>query len=127
MFCNLSRRHSAELTTATGSCIIDVQMPPDAKFAFLEFADPDTATKALQLAGISFMGSPLKIGRPHDYMPLEAVQSLLSPAAAASAFSPGLSSSAPVTVLKPSRFVALGKLSTKVLKLSHSIGYTFPR
>lgn len=102
--------HSAELTTATGSCIIDVQMPPDSKFAFLEFADPDTATKALQLAGISFMGSPLKIGRPHDYMPLEAVHSLLSPAAAASASSPGVSSSAAATVLKPSRYVALGNV-----------------
>ena len=44
--------HSAELTAATGSCIIDVQMPPDSKFAFLEFADPDTATNALPLAGV---------------------------------------------------------------------------
>ena len=104
--------HSAELTTATGTCILDVQMPPDSKFAFLEFADPETATKALQLAGISFMGSPLKISRPHDYMPLEAVQSLLSPAAAAAAAasSPGVSSSTPVTVLKPSRYVALGNV-----------------
>ena len=57
------------------------------------------------------MGSPLKISRPHDYMPLEAVQSLLTPAAAAaSASSPGVSSSAPVTVLKPSRYVALGNV-----------------
>lgn len=104
--------HSAELTTATGTCILDVQMPPDSKFAFLEFADPETATKALQLAGISFMGSPLKMSRPHDYMPLDAVQSLLSPAAAASASlsSPGVLSSAPVAVLKPSRYVALGNV-----------------
>jgi hypothetical protein len=101
--------HSAELTSATGSCIIDVQMPPDSKFAFLEFADPDTATKALQLAGISFMGSPLKINRPHDYMPLDAVQSLLSPAAvAAAAASPGQLASA--TVMKPSQYVALANV-----------------
>jgi hypothetical protein len=105
--------HSAELTTATGTCILDVQMPPDSKFAFLEFADPETATKALQLAGISFMGSPLKMSRPHDYMPLDAVQSLLSPAAAAasaSLSSPGVLSSAPVSVLKPSRYVVLGNV-----------------
>jgi hypothetical protein len=46
-------------------------------------------------------------------MPLEAVQSLLSPAAAAAAAaasSPGVSSSTPVAVLKPSRFLALGNV-----------------
>lgn len=39
----------------------------NSKFAFIELATPDLATKALQLNGIPFLGSYLKISRPSKY------------------------------------------------------------
>jgi splicing factor U2AF subunit len=39
----------------------------DRKFAFLEFSTVDMATAALQLDGVTFKGSQLKVRRPNDY------------------------------------------------------------
>ncbi|KAL4448392.1 hypothetical protein ABPG75_005611 [Micractinium tetrahymenae] len=50
--------------------IINCQVTPERNFAFIEFADTADATAALQLDGIPFRGSTLKIKRPKDYMPL---------------------------------------------------------
>ncbi|KAK2078499.1 hypothetical protein QBZ16_003339 [Prototheca wickerhamii] len=49
--------------------IIGCQLTAEKNFAFIEFGDVPDCTAALQLDGIPYMGSVLKIKRPKEFTP----------------------------------------------------------
>ncbi|EJU03531.1 hypothetical protein DACRYDRAFT_77158 [Dacryopinax primogenitus] len=46
----------------------EVRVSHEKNYAYIEFSNPDDATKTMELDGTVFLGQPLKIRRPHDYL-----------------------------------------------------------
>jgi len=60
---------AAGLTNGEGSCVSDVWISAEKQFAFVEVRSIAEAANAMQLDGITLFGTPLRINRPHDYVP----------------------------------------------------------
>lgn len=52
-----------------GNPVVSVHLNLEKKFAFVEFRTPEEATAAIDLDGVAFKGSLLKVRRPSDYTP----------------------------------------------------------
>jgi len=52
--------------------VISTWLSSEGKFGFVEFRTPEEATSGLMLDGCNFMGRTLRLGRPKDYMPIDA-------------------------------------------------------
>eukprot|EP00961_Rhodomonas_salina_P195963 2645228-Rhodomonas_salina.1 len=61
--------HQAGLTQSTGCCVSDVWISSEKHFAFVEVRTVTEANNAMSLDGITFYGTPLRVNRPHDYVP----------------------------------------------------------
>ncbi|EKX41532.1 hypothetical protein GUITHDRAFT_112506 [Guillardia theta CCMP2712] len=59
----------AGLTQSPGCCVCDVWISSEKHFAFIEVRTVQEATSAMTLDGITFYGTPLRVNRPHDYVP----------------------------------------------------------
>lgn len=64
-FNNKMNEHN--LGVMPGNSVVSVQVNHDKNYAFVEFRDPQEATNAMALDGLSFKGQSLKIRRPKDY------------------------------------------------------------
>jgi splicing factor U2AF subunit len=53
-----------------GPYVFGVSLDNAKRFAFLEFTDPYITSAALALDGISYLSTPLRLRRPHDYNPV---------------------------------------------------------
>jgi len=56
-------------TYQPGEHVLSVSMNHEKHFAFVEFKSIELATAALELDGIQYRGSPLRVRRPNDYNP----------------------------------------------------------
>lgn len=61
--------HQANLTSGPGCCVSDVWISQEKHFAFVEVRTVQEANNAMTLDGVTFYGSPLRVNRPHDYVP----------------------------------------------------------
>ncbi len=61
--------HAANLTSGPGCCVSDVWISSEKHFAFVEVRTVQEANNAMTLDGVTFYGAPLRVNRPHDYVP----------------------------------------------------------
>jgi RNA recognition motif-containing protein len=61
--------HAANLTTSPGCCVSDVWISQEKHFAFVEVRSIQEATNSMNLDGVTFYGQPIRVNRPHDYVP----------------------------------------------------------
>lgn len=61
--------HAAKLAADEASCINDVHMAPDGRYAFLEFRSVMECSNAMMLDGIEILGRAMRVKRPNDYAP----------------------------------------------------------
>jgi hypothetical protein len=59
----------AGLTSGAGCCVSDVWISSEKNFAFIEVRTVLEASNAMTLDGIQLHGTPLRVNRPHDYVP----------------------------------------------------------
>ena len=59
----------AGLVSGAGCCVSDVWISSEKNFAFIEVRTVQEANNAMTLDGIQLYGSPLRVNRPHDYVP----------------------------------------------------------
>lgn len=103
---------SAGLVVGDGVPINDVWISAEGRYAFLEMRSPQEATNAMKLDGISLYGVPLKVSRPHDYVPPtdapapHALLAALTGPTAAAAFAAPVAAPDPSST-PPSRFMAV--------------------
>ncbi|KAJ1480731.1 hypothetical protein T484DRAFT_1809665 [Baffinella frigidus] len=108
---------AAGLAQGDGSCVSDVWISAEKQFAFVEVRSIAEANNAMQLDGITLYGTPLRINRPHDYVPPGA---LTDPAIAAAqgmgGVPPGGATNLPqlMQITKKSRRVHVGNLPISV-------------
>mmetsp|Transcript_9676 Transcript_9676/g.22337 ORF Transcript_9676/g.22337 Transcript_9676/m.22337 type:complete len:583 (+) Transcript_9676:120-1868(+) len=116
----------AGLTSGGGSCVSDVWISGEKQFAFVEVRTVQEANNAMQLDGITLYGQPLRINRPHDYVPpnmigtsfgfSQANPTLLNLAGAAAGAAPGVLSNMSnlMQMTKKCRRVHIGNLPMNI-------------